>query len=189
MINTQGVSVMKIKDMCLCALFAVLIGIGAFIKVPVSIVPITLQTLFVILASLILRQKAIYSVLLYVCMGLIGLPVFTSGGGISYVLIPSFGYLIGFIISSWFVGRYQNTNHISLFLRSCIGLAMIYIIGMLYFICIQYVYYGQVFSISWIFTSLCLVYLPGDLLSILLSIVIYKRIEYSLPQYIMQSNT
>ena len=38
MINTQGVSVMKIKDMCLCALFAVLIGIGAFIKVPVSIV-------------------------------------------------------------------------------------------------------------------------------------------------------
>ena len=99
---------MKIKDMCLCALFAVLIGIGAFIKVPVSIVPITLQTLFVILASLILRQKAIYSVLLYVCMGLIGLPVFTSGGGISYVLIPSFGYLIGFIISSWFVGRYQN---------------------------------------------------------------------------------
>ena len=43
MINTQGVSVMKIKDMCLCALFAVLIGIGAFIKVPVSIVPITLQ--------------------------------------------------------------------------------------------------------------------------------------------------
>ena len=105
------------------------------------------------------------------------------------VLFPSVGYLIGFIISSWFVGRYQNTNHISLFLRSCIGLAMIYIIGMLYFIFIQYVYYGQVFSISWIFTSLCLVYLPGDLLSILLSIVIYKRIEYSLPQYIMQSNT
>lgn len=189
MINTQGVSVMKIKDMCLYALFAVFIAVGAFIKVPVSIVPITFQTLFVIMASLILRQKAVYSVLLYVGMGLLGLPVFTSGGGISYVLIPSFGYLIGFVISSWFVGRYHNTDHVSLFLRSCIGLLIIYVIGMLYFILIQYVYYGQLFSISWIFTSLCLVYLPGDLLSIITAIVIYKRIEYSLPQYIMQSNT
>lgn len=139
---------MKIKEMCLCALFAILIGVGAFIKVPISIVPITLQTLFVILASLILRQKAVYSVLLYVCMGLIGLPVFTSGGGISYVLIPSFGYLIGFIVSSWFVGRYQNTNHMSLISRSCIGLVMIYIIGMLYFVFIQYVYYGSNFFIK-----------------------------------------
>ncbi|WP_050636319.1 biotin transporter BioY [Candidatus Stoquefichus sp. SB1] len=178
---------MKIKEMCLCALFAILIGVGAFIKVPISIVPITLQTLFVILASLILRQKAVYSVLLYVCMGLIGLPVFTSGGGISYVLIPSFGYLIGFIVSSWFVGRYQNTNHMSLISRSCIGLVMIYIIGMLYFVFIQYVYYGQIFSLSWIFMSLCLVYLPGDLLSVFVSVVIYKRIEYLVPHYTMSS--
>ena len=178
---------MKIKDMCLCALFAILIGIGAFIKVPISIVPITLQTLFVILASLILRQKAMYSVLLYVYMGLLGLPVFTSGGGISYVLIPSFGYLIGFIISSWFVGRYHNTDHISVFLRSCIGLVIIYIIGMLYFIFIQYVYYGQVFSFGWIFTSLCLVYLPGDLLSIIIAILIYQRVQSVMPQYIIQS--
>ncbi len=178
---------MKIKEMCLCALFAILIGVGAFIKVPISIVPITLQTLFVILASLILRQKAVYSVLLYVCMGLIGLPVFTSGGGISYVLIPSFGYLIGFIVSSWFVGRYQNTNHMSLISRSCIGLVMIYIIGMLYFVFIQYVYYGQIFSLSWIFMSLCLVYLPGDLLSVFVSVVIYKRIEYLVPHYTTSS--
>lgn len=100
---------MKIKDMCLCALFAVLIAVGAFIKLPVSIVPITLQTLFVILAALVLKKKAVYSVLLYVGMGLLGLPVFTSGGGISYVLVPSFGYLIGFIVCSWFVGNYTDT--------------------------------------------------------------------------------
>ena len=75
---------MKTKDMCLYALFAVLIGVGAFIKLPISIVPVTLQTLFVILAALILKEKAVYSVLLYIGIGLLGIPVFASGGGISY---------------------------------------------------------------------------------------------------------
>lgn len=177
---------MKIKDMCLYALFAILIAVGAFIKLPISIVPITLQTLFVILAALILRKQAVYSVLLYVGMGLLGLPVFTSGGGISYVLVPSFGYLIGFILSSWFVGSYQSEERVSLFIRCCIGMGMIYIVGMLYFMFIQYIYYGQVFSISWIFTSLCLIYLPGDLLSIIVAIVIYQRVQSAIPQYHMQ---
>ena len=72
---------MKTKDMCLYALFAVLIGVGAFIKLPISIVPVTLQTLFVILAALILKEKAVYSVLLYIGIGLLGIPVFASGGG------------------------------------------------------------------------------------------------------------
>lgn len=178
---------MKIKDMCLYALFAILIAVGAFIKLPISIVPITLQTLFVILAALILRKQAVYSVLLYVGMGLLGLPVFTSGGGISYVLIPSFGYLIGFILSSWFVGSYQSEERVSLFIRCCIGMGMIYIVGMLYFMFIQYIYYGQVFSISWIFTSLCLIYIPGDLLSMIVAIVVYQRIQIYIPQNTMKA--
>lgn len=177
---------MKIKDMSLYALFAILIGVGAFIKLPVSIIPITLQTLFVILAAFILKKKAVYSVLLYVGMGLLGLPVFTSGGGISYVLVPSFGYLIGFIVCSWFVGNYKDTRRLSLFIRAFIGIIIVYFIGISYFVFIQYIYYGQVFSLSWLFTSLCLIYLPGDLLSIITAIIIYQRVQSVIPQYIIQ---
>lgn len=177
---------MKIKEMCLCALFAILIAVGAFIKLPISIVPITLQTLFVILAALILRKQAIYSVLLYVGMGLLGLPVFTNGGGISYVLIPSFGYLLGFIVCSWFVGNYNNTRYLSLLIRCSIGIAIVYILGMSYFVFIQYLYYGQLFSIGWLVSSLCLIYIPGDLLSIIAAIVIYQRVQAVIPQYLMQ---
>ncbi len=170
---------MKVKEMCLCALFALLIAVGAFIKVPVSIVPITLQTLFVVMAGLILKEKAVYSVLLYVGMGLIGLPVFASGSGISYVLVPSFGFLLGFIICSYYIGRVKSDNYKIIFIHCCIGMLLIYLMGMGYFIFIQYVYYQQVFSLSWVFTSLFLVYLPGDLLSIIVAEGIYLRLRHS----------
>lgn len=176
---------MKVKDMCLCAMFALLIGIGAFIKLPISIVPITLQTLFVMMASLFLRTKAVYSVLLYVGMGLLGLPILTNGGGLAYILMPSFGYLIGFIVCSLYVGRFQKDNYISLLIRSCIGMMIIYVIGMLYFAFIQYVYYGQDFSIAYIITTLFLVYLPGDLLSVIVAVIAYQRIHSIIPHHII----
>ena len=85
--------------MILVALFAALIAVGAFIRVPVPLVPFTMQTFFVILAGMLLSKKlGAASALVYLAVGLIGIPVFTQGGGIGYVLKPSFGYLIGFIV-------------------------------------------------------------------------------------------
>ena len=93
------------KDMIMCALFTALIAVGAFIKVPVPVVPFTLQFLFTMLAGLILggRLGAI-SVGLYAVLGLVGLPIFAEGGGIWYVLKPSFGYIIGFALGSLVTG-------------------------------------------------------------------------------------
>ena len=82
--------------MMLVALFAALIAVGAFIRVPVPLVPFTMQTFFVVLAGMLLGKKlGGASALVYLAIGLIGIPVFTQGGGIGYVLKPSFGYLIG----------------------------------------------------------------------------------------------
>ena len=93
------------KDMIMCALFTALIAVGAFIKVPVPVVPFTLQFLFTMLAGLIMggRLGAI-SVGLYAVLGLVGLPIFAEGGGIWYVLKPSFGYIIGFALGSLVTG-------------------------------------------------------------------------------------
>ena len=73
-------------------LFTTLIILGAFIKIPVPVIPFTLQFLFVSLAGLLLGAKyGGLSVFIYAALGLAGLPVFTAGGGITYVVFPTFG--------------------------------------------------------------------------------------------------
>ena len=82
----------KTKDRILCAMFVALIAIGAFLKIPVPVVPFTLQFLFTTLAGLLLGgKKGCLSVCLYIILGLIGLPIFAQGGGIGYLFQPSFG--------------------------------------------------------------------------------------------------
>ena len=89
----------KTRELVLCALFTALTAVGAFIKIPVPVVPFTLQFLFTMLAGLLLggRLGAI-SVGAYAVLGLLGLPIFTEGGGFWYLLKPSFGYILGFIV-------------------------------------------------------------------------------------------
>ena len=74
-----------LRMMLLSALFAALTAIGAFIRLPAGPTSITLQFLFSALAGILLGVKwGTVSQLLYVGLGLLGLPVFTMGGGISY---------------------------------------------------------------------------------------------------------
>ena len=73
------------KDLTLVALFSALIAVGAFIKIPFLLVPITLQTLFIVLSALVLERKlAVLSVIVYIMIGLVGFPIFANGGGINY---------------------------------------------------------------------------------------------------------
>lgn len=82
----------------LTALFAALIAAGAFIRIPIPPVPITLQTLFTLIAGLLLPLSvSLSSVLVYLFLGIIGLPVFTAGGGIAALAGPTGGYLVGLI--------------------------------------------------------------------------------------------
>ncbi len=124
--------------MILCALFAALIAVGAFIRIPVPVVPFTMQTFFVSLSGMLLGKKyGATSVLLYLAIGLIGLPVFTQGGGIGYVLKPSFGYLIGFVLGAYLTGliarRLRQPTFGRLLAAAFAGLGVIYTCGTVYF--------------------------------------------------------
>ena len=123
-------------------LFASLIAAGAFIKITLPIQPIpmhfTLQWFFVLLAGLLLNKKlAGASVGVYLLLGLMGVPVFASGGGMSYLLRPTFGYLIGFGVSAysmaWLCERVQSLSFIKLLLVSVAGLLIYYSIGVVYY--------------------------------------------------------
>mgnify|MGYP003290565325 CR=1 FL=1 len=95
----------KTKNLAYCALFTALIAVGAFIRVPVPVVPFTLQYLFTMLAGLLLGPRlGTIAVGTYVLLGLVGLPIFTQGGGFWYVFQPSFGYLIGFCVGTFVTG-------------------------------------------------------------------------------------
>lgn len=119
------------------SLFASLTAIGAFIKIPLPYVPFTLQVLFVFLAgSLLGGKRGMQSQLLYIGIGLVGLPVFAQGGGVFYFLQPTFGYLIGYIAGAFVVGwkieRIANPKTYQFILANLIGLLVVYLIGVPY---------------------------------------------------------
>ena len=100
---------MKTKNLILCALFVALIAVGAFIRIPIPVVPFTLQTLFTMMAGLLLGGKlGAVAVAVYIALGLFGLPVFAEGGGLAYILKPSFGYIIGFAVGAYATGVIAN---------------------------------------------------------------------------------
>ena len=70
---------------------------------------------FVLLAGILLGSKlGALAVLLYVVIGLLGLPIFAAGGGLAYIVRPSFGYLIGFIAGAYVTGIIcEKTNEIA----------------------------------------------------------------------------
>ena len=93
------------SDIAECAVFVALMIAGAFIKIPFPFMPLTFQTVFAVLAGLLLGwRKGMIAMGAYAVMGLIGIPVFSSGGGIFYVTMPSFGYILGFIASAGVAG-------------------------------------------------------------------------------------
>ncbi|MEG2540629.1 MAG: ECF transporter S component [Clostridia bacterium] len=105
------------KKLALSGIFIALIIVGAYIKIPTPLVPVTLQFAFCLLAGLLLGGgNGAACVLIYILMGLVGIPVFVAGGGIFYVLQPSFGYMIGFVFGSYAAGkliRVRSKNRIA----------------------------------------------------------------------------
>ncbi|MBI9105826.1 MAG: biotin transporter BioY [Spirochaetales bacterium] len=80
------------------ALFAALMAAGAFIRIPIGPVPISLTTLFLLLSALLLGPAAgSLSVLVYLIIGMSGLPVFAGGSGPAVFAGPTGGFLIGYI--------------------------------------------------------------------------------------------
>ena len=87
----------------LCAMFAALMAVGAWISIPVFSIPITLQLLAIMVAAALLPPTyATLSVVVYVLLGLVGLPVFSNfTGGVGRLFSITGGYIIGFIPAAW----------------------------------------------------------------------------------------
>ncbi|MFC5540334.1 MAG: biotin transporter BioY [Bacilli bacterium] len=100
----------KTYGLVLIAFGAAIISVLAQITIPLPLIPITGQTLAIGLIVTILGLKyGTLSVLVYCLLGAIGLPVFTGmSGGLSIIVGPTGGYIIGFIPTALFMGWYLN---------------------------------------------------------------------------------
>lgn len=165
------------KQLILTALFAALTAVGAFIKIPTPWSAFTLQVFFVFMAGVLLGPKyAPLSQLVYVALGLVGLPIFTQGGGFSYIFVPSFGFLLSYIPAAWLVGMLtqRNCSFPRVVLACVAGLAVIYLIGMPYMALILNVYLGKGMSVSALLWAGMLPFLPYDALKIVATAVLAK---------------
>lgn len=137
----------KTRDLILCGLFVALISAGAFIKIPNPVVPFTLQFLFTMLAGILLGGRlGALAVATYVIMGLVGIPVFATGGGFGYILKPTFGYLIGFALGAYATGMIANQvpkpDIKRLLTATMSGLIIVYFFGIAYCYIITNFYLG-----------------------------------------------
>ena len=170
------------KNMTLCALFAALIAAGAFLKIPLPFVPNTLQFLFVNLSGLLLGRKlGALSVAVYIAVGLVGLPVFANGGGFGYVLQPTFGYILGFLLGTFLAGflveRRKNPGFKTYLTAGLIDMAVVYVLGMAYYYTVANFYIGSDFGVRELVLYCFLTTAPGDAVICAVSAVIAKRLR------------
>lgn len=169
------------RDMVLSAMFIALITIGAFIKVPVPNMPFTLQFLFTNLAGIILGANlGGLSVLIYVLAGLIGIPVFTTGGGPGYIFYPTFGFLIGFILGTYISGKFlenREFNKKNIFLASIINLLIVYALGMIHYYFISNFYSDSPIGVGALFLYCFVLAAPGDLFLCFISASVGQKVN------------
>ena len=165
--------------LALTALFAALTAVGAWLRIPTPWSAFTLQVLFVFLAGALLGPG--YGALaqaVYVGMGLIGLPVFVSGGGPAYVLQPTFGFLLSYIPAAAVVGRLcRGRPGFGRIALACLaGLAVIYAVGLPYMALIVNGYLGGSMGLQEVLWSGMILFLPFDALKIVLTGVLARTL-------------
>ena len=171
----------QIKELVMCGMFVALITVGAFIKIPIPFVPFTLQYLFTMLAGLLLGGRGgLAAVTVYIGLGLIGFPVFSSGGGIGYIFQPTFGYIPGFAFGALATGLIANKTdtpgYKRLFAANFTGLGIVYITGMIYCYMICWLYMGQPINLRDLILYCFILAVPGDIVLCIAAAIIGKRL-------------
>ncbi len=159
---------MKTRDLTQIAMFAALTSIGAYISIPIGPVPITLQTMFVLMSGIILGSKrGAISQIVYLVVGLIGLPVFAGGnGGIGTVMSPSFGFIFGFIAMAY-VSGYLFERGVNVWFSCLVASVVLYLIGIPYMAFILNTIMNNSFDLLKILNLGLIPFIPGDSIKVL----------------------
>lgn len=164
----------SIRNMLFAALFAAMTCVGGWIRIPAPGFPITLQFFFCLAAGLLLGAKwGAVSQIIYLLLGLLGLPVFSLGGGLSYIMQPSFGFLLGLIPAATVAGLLRKKP-----LMACLcAWAVLYATGLPYLhVLLQSPSFWDTVKTG------CLLFLPGDVLKILACVFLCPKMQRTFTQ-------
>ena len=183
-------------SLAVCGLFAALIAAGAFIKItipmPLTDMHFTMQWFFVLLAGLLLSSnQAFMSVATYLIVGLIGIPVFASGGGPAYLLKPTFGFLLGFAFAAWVMGFLNERMHtmraLPMMIPATAGFVVYYGMGLIYFYMIANFLLANPIGWKEIFVVYCVGTMAPDYILCVLAVVVAVRLKTAISQMMMYS--
>jgi len=169
---------MKIStnELVLASMFtAVMCTLTILVRIfqPVILIPFSLQPLVMLLAACLLSPPAAFlSMLAYLFLGLLGLPVFSVPpyGGPAYVFIPSFGFLLGFPPAAWLQSRLIRRNNFANFvLAGLAGIAVYYAVGLPYIYLIMKFYLGNTLNILQVIKIGFIPFIGFDLLKLILA--------------------
>lgn len=165
-----------VKELVFTAMFAALIAVCSILSVPVGEVPVTLQTFAVCLSAAMLGHKrGTLSVLIYILLGAVGVPVFAGmKGGVGVLAGPTGGYIAGFLLTAFIVGIAAGKwrrRALPLTLSMVIGVLACYAVGTAWFMLITKMNVGE---------SLALCVLPfliPDAVKIAAAVVLSNRLS------------
>lgn len=167
------------RGMIVASVFGAVTAAGAYLMIPLPPVPITLQTFFLYLAAALLGGRlGALSQVVYLLIGIIGLPVFAGGkGGLGVLLGPTGGYLFGFVAGAYVTGRLaevrRDRNPVWLSLSMVSGTATIYLLGVLQLILVARFSIHQAIAVG-VFP-----FLIGDALKIGVAVFITMKLRNS----------
>ena len=170
---------LKTRELVMCALFAALTAVCSQIQIPLPMVPINLALLAVVVAGGLLRPTAAaLSQVVYVLMGLVGLPVFAGfSGGAAVLFGKTGGYIFGYILAAWLTA-FLRTRLGGGYWKRCLFMALsvlaCYVFGTAWFMVIT----GMSLGLS--LTYCVLPFLPGDAVKVLLGSFLVQRLELPL---------
>lgn len=172
---------MKVRNMALCALFAALLALSAWLSIPAGEIAFTLQTFGVALTLSLLGGKwGSLSILVYLLLGAVGLPVFSGfQGGIGTLLNVTGGYIFGFLVWSllyWLITALTPDKPLFPLLAQVVGLLACYAFGSIWF-CWLYLQRGSAVSIGFVLLKCVLPYLLPDAIKLGLAFLLARRLK------------
>lgn len=184
-------SKLSARDITVTAVFSALAVVAAMlVRYAGSIVPFSLMPFVVMLAGgLIGARLGALSVVVYILLGLIGLPVFASPpfGGPAYVLQPTFGFLLGFIASAYVIGALlknrEESGFVRYFLSMTAGIAVYYLIGLPYLYVILNFYVGKTVSVAKVLTIGFTPFIALDLVKAVVAAILARAVYRRLNAY------
>jgi biotin transport system substrate-specific component len=175
-------SILRVRDMTWMAMFVALLAISGMFSIPVGPVPITLQTLVVMLAGSVLGAKrGFVSMVVFILLAAVGAPVLSGGGGgIASLLGPTGGYIFSWPFAAFFIGwiieKWGSAVWKLMVAHIIGGIVLVHLVGFSWLVS----YLHLPLNMKTFITSL-FIFLPGDLVKAVVAAPVASAVYKAVP--------